>query len=92
MVKPILYQLTFKEDYKMTKTQENLINLATRYTKKLGEEIVEKKLYLLALSWRTTSGREFRFSTSEMNCKKHSYLYLSEKVNGKWVRIPRTQW
>lgn len=36
MVKPLHYQLTLKEDYKMTNLQKTMKNLATQYTKKLG--------------------------------------------------------
>lgn len=76
----------------MTKLQECMMELATSYTNKLGEEIAEKEMFLLAMSWKTTSGREFRINITEMYSNKSSYLYLSEKVNNRWKRIPKTQW
>lgn len=76
----------------MTNLQKTMENLATQYTKKLGEEIAEVELYTKALSWKTTSGRKFTINISESRTPSASYIYLNEVIGKKRVRIPKNQW
>lgn len=76
----------------MTNLQKTMENLATQYTKKLGEEIAEMELYAKALSWKTLSGRKFTINVSESHTPSAPYIYLNEVIGRKKVRIPKNQW
>ena len=80
------------EDNRVNTAQTEII---TRYCKKIGEEVDSLEIYECAVVAVTKSNNTYIANISE-NSRAMSniskYTYLKQKINGKQIRIPKTEW
>lgn len=77
----------------LTNLQIEMNKLAESYSSKLGDQIKEKEFFKFAMKFVTESGRTFNINISEnIRNRNKNFIYLKENVNGKQIRIPKSEW
>lgn len=76
----------------MTNIQKMMNRVADNYSSKIKDPIQDKALFGQALTFKTVSGRFFCINITESRTPSAPYIYMKEKVNGKFKRIPKSMW